>query len=74
MVVDKFAVLVQHGEYFTLYSNLKDVYVKAGDKVTTKQTLGVIQTDENAGKTEVHLEIWKGGNKMDPENWIMATH
>lgn len=73
MVVDKYAVLVQHGEYFTLYSNLKDVYVKAGDKVTTKQTLGVVQTDESEGKTEVHLEIWKGSNKMNPENWIMAA-
>ncbi|MCX6290312.1 MAG: peptidoglycan DD-metalloendopeptidase family protein [Bacteroidetes bacterium] len=72
MVVDKYAVLVQHGEYFTLYSNLRDVSVKAGDRVTTKQTLGLVQTDEDDGKTEVHLEIWKGSNKMDPENWIMA--
>ena len=72
MVVDKYAVLVQHGEYFTLYSNLKDVYVKSGDKVVTKQTLGLVQTDDDEGKTEVHLEIWKGSNKMDPENWIMA--
>lgn len=72
MIVDKYAVLVQHGEYFTLYSNLKDVYVKAGDKVTTKQTLGLVQTDDDDGKTEVHLEIWKGSNKMDPESWLMA--
>ncbi len=71
MVVDKYAVLVQHGEYFTLYSNLRDVTVKAGDRVTTKQSIGLVQTDEE-GKTEVHLEIWKGSNKMDPENWIMA--
>ncbi len=71
MVVDKYAVLVQHGEYFTLYSNLKDVTVKAGDRVSTKQFIGLVQTDED-GKTEVHLEIWKGSNKMDPENWIMA--
>jgi septal ring factor EnvC (AmiA/AmiB activator) len=71
MVVDKYAVLVQHGEYFSLYSNLKDVTVKAGDKVTTKQSLGSVQTDSE-GKTEVHLEIWKGSSKMDPENWIMV--
>jgi murein DD-endopeptidase MepM/ murein hydrolase activator NlpD len=71
-VVDKYAVFVQHGEYFTLYSNLKDVSVKAGDRVATKQVLGMVQTDEYEGKTEVHLEIWKGSNKMDPESWIMA--
>ncbi len=72
MVVDKYAVLVQHGEYFTLYSNLRDVSVKPGDRVSTKQSLGIVQTDDDDGKTEVHLEIWKGSNKMDPENWIMA--
>jgi septal ring factor EnvC (AmiA/AmiB activator) len=74
MVVDKYAVLVQHGEYFTLYSNLRDVTVKSGDKVITKQTLGTVQTDEGDGKTEVHLEIWKGSNKLDPQGWIASKH
>lgn len=70
MVVDKYAVLVQHGEYFTLYSNLQEVYVKSGDKIITKQTLGLVLTSDDDGKTEVHLEIWKGSNKMDPEGWL----
>jgi len=74
MVVDKYAVLIQHGEYFTLYSNLRDVTVKSGDKVVTKQTLGIIQTDEADGKTEVHLEVWKGSNKMDPQGWIASKN
>lgn len=72
LVVDKYAVLVQHGEYFTLYSNLEQVYVKAGDKVITKQPLGMIQTNDEEGKTELHLEIWRGSNKMDPETWIAS--
>lgn len=72
LVVDKYAVLVQHGEYFTLYSNLEQVYVKAGDKVITKQPIGLVQTSEDDGKTELHLEIWRGSNKMDPENWIAS--
>lgn len=70
MVVDKYAVLVQHGEYFTLYSNLQEVFVKSGDKIITKEVLGLVQTTEDDGKTEVHLEIWKGSNKMDPEIWL----
>ena len=70
MVVDKYAVLVQHGEYFTLYSNLQEVFVKSGDKIITKEVLGLVQTTEDEGKTEVHLEIWKGSNKMDPEIWL----
>lgn len=73
MVVDKYAVLIQHGEYFTLYSNLQEVFVKSGDKIITKQILGLVQTGEDDGKTEVHLEIWKGSNKMDPEGWL-ARH
>ncbi len=70
MVVDKYAVLVQHGEYFTLYSNLQEVFVKSGDKIVTKQVLGLVLTSEEDGKTEVHLEIWKGSSKMDPEGWL----
>ena len=69
-VYDKFAVLVQHGEYFTLYSNLEKVFVKTEDKVITKQPIGIVQTNDEEGKTEIHLEIWRGSNKMDPEAWI----
>ncbi len=70
MVVDKYAILVQHGEYFTLYSNLQEVFVKSGDKIISKQVLGLVQTNDDDGKTEVHLEIWKGSNKLDPESWL----
>jgi murein hydrolase activator len=37
-----------------------------------RQPLGVVQTDEEGEKTELHLEVWRGSNKMDPENWIAA--
>lgn len=65
------AVVVQHGEYYTLYSNLEEVFVKMGDKVITKQSIGRIYTEEEDAKTEVHLEIWKGNVKMNPAEWIM---
>jgi len=71
VIMNKYAVIVQHGEYFTVYSNLQDVSVKSGDIISTKQTIGTVQTDDE-GKSEVHLEIWKGSNKMDPEGWIVA--
>ena len=71
VIMNKYAVIVQHGEYFTVYSNLQDVSVKSGDIVTTKQVIGTVQTDDE-GKSEVHLEIWKGSSKMDPEGWITA--
>jgi len=72
LIVNKYAVIVQHGEYFTVYSNLKEVSVKTDDFVTTKQVIGKVQTDEDDGKAEVHLEVWKGSNKMDPEQWIAS--
>jgi septal ring factor EnvC (AmiA/AmiB activator) len=71
VIMNKYAVIVQHGEYFTVYSNLQDVSVKSGDMVTTKHVIGTVQTDDE-GKSEVHLEIWKGSSKMDPEGWITA--
>jgi septal ring factor EnvC (AmiA/AmiB activator) len=72
LIVNKYAVIIQHGEYFTVYSNLKEVSVKSDDLVKTKQVIGKVETDEDDGKSEVHLEVWKGSNKMDPEGWIAS--
>lgn len=65
------AVIVRHGEYITVYSNLKEVYVKQGDKVTTKQDLGLIYTDTlDENKTILKFQIRKESLKQDPEEWI----
>ncbi len=66
---DKNAVLIQHGSYFTMYSNLSSVYVKKGDELDIQEEIGKIKTDEN-GKTELHFEIWKGNAKQNPSLWI----
>ena len=64
-------VLIKHGDYFTVYSNLKIVFVKTGQKVSTKQNIGIIAQDAESKKTSIELEIWKGGNtKLNPESWI----
>lgn len=62
-------VIIRHGEFLTVYSNLKEIYVKKGDKVTTKQKIGVIETDES-GKTKLHFELWKGKILQNPGVWI----
>lgn len=65
------AVIVRHGNYLTVYSNLKDVQVKAGDKVKTKQSLGTVFTDaEDEDKTVVKFQIWKESTKLNPEDWL----
>ena len=62
-------VIIKHGEYYTVYTGLTAVQVKAGDKITTKQVIGTAYTrDDN--QTEIHLEIWKGTTIMDPAGWI----
>jgi septal ring factor EnvC (AmiA/AmiB activator) len=63
-------VIIKHGEYYSVYTNLSDVTVKAGDKVSTKQKIGTAWEDPEEGKTEVHLEIWKGTVILDPALWI----
>ncbi|MBI9033464.1 MAG: peptidoglycan DD-metalloendopeptidase family protein [Bacteroidales bacterium] len=63
-------IFVRHGEYMSVYSKIEKVYVKKGDKIKTKQSLGSIFTDPNENKTELHFEIWKGKNKQNPEYWI----
>lgn len=63
-------VMIRHGEYLSVYSYLSDVFVKKGDKITTKQELGVLVNDAGKNKTKIHLEIWKGMTKLNPEYWI----
>ncbi len=65
-----FAVMIRHGEYFTIYSNLKSTSVAAGQKVSVKQSLGVVATDPSDDSTEVHFELWKGGTPLNPAGWL----
>ncbi|MCX6197638.1 MAG: peptidoglycan DD-metalloendopeptidase family protein [Bacteroidetes bacterium] len=63
-------VIIKHGEFFTVYSNIETVSVKTNQTISTKQSLGKLHTDKNEDLTKVHLEIWKGKDKMDPELWL----
>ena len=65
------SVIVRHGNYLTVYSNLIQVYVKAGDKVNTRQALGKIYTDtENGNTTTLHFQLWKEKDKLNPTPWL----
>jgi len=68
------AVLINHGEYFSVYSGLKEVSVKTGDKLLSKEKIGVVTTNEQENKTELHFEIWKGYDKHDPSNWLYKAY
>jgi septal ring factor EnvC (AmiA/AmiB activator) len=61
-------VMVRHGEYISVYTNLKETFVSNGDKVKTKEEIGVIVTDK--GKTEFEFQLWKGTELINPVYWI----
>lgn len=65
-----YAVLIRHGEYFTVYSNLKSASVSRGQKVSLKQNIGIVITDPIDGTTEVHFEVRKGATPMNPAGWL----
>ena len=65
-----YAILIRHGEYFTVYSNLKSVNVSRGQKVSLKQNIGVVITDPIDGTTEVHFELRKGATPLNPSSWL----
>jgi murein DD-endopeptidase MepM/ murein hydrolase activator NlpD len=63
------AILIKHGEYLTVYSNLGRVTVEKGQKVKTGTVIGNAGENDE-GVTEAHLEIWKGKTKLNPALWI----
>ncbi len=66
----KKAVLVQHGNYISVYKNLDNVTVKKGDLVSTKQLLGKIHTDKTTGKTILAFVLFKEVQRQNPEEWV----
>jgi len=67
-------VLINHGSFYTVYSKLSKVNVVKGSRVNTKQSIGIVSTDDD-GNTLIHFEIWKvGANgspyKVNPEQWV----
>lgn len=66
------AIMIKHGEFITVYTNLENVTVQSGDKISVKQELGTIVTNREDGKTILHFEIWKGATKLNPSKWLVS--
>jgi len=62
-------VLISHGEYYSVYAGLKEVYVKNGDKVNTSQEIGNVLSN-NDGVSELRFEIRKVTTPLDPQAWL----
>ncbi|WP_210462974.1 murein hydrolase activator EnvC family protein [Rufibacter roseolus] len=63
-------VMVQHGEYFTVYAKLRTVSVSEGQEISTKQTIGTVYTDAE-GTSELQFQIWKNQTNLNPQGWLM---
>lgn len=64
------AVVIQHGDFFTLYQNLSSVSVSKGDKVTTKQTIGKVRNNTDTGKTVIKFMISQNTTYQNPASWL----
>lgn len=63
-------VVIQHGNYYTHYSNLSEVYVKKGQKLTARTPIGKIYTDPVDNQTVLQFGLWEGGEIQDPYPWL----
>lgn len=67
------AVIIKHGDFYTVYAKLSDVKVQKGETINTGDTIGTIFTDDD-GISELHFELWQsqenGTNKLNPELWL----
>lgn len=69
------AVIISHGDYRTVYANLESVSVSVGQKISVKETLGVLLPDASGTLSQSHFEVWQvSGSNMQPVNpsyWLM---
>jgi len=63
-------ILIQHGNFFTVYKNLSNIYVNKGDEVFTKQEIGLIMTNKNSGQTILSFSLFKDNKTENPLFWI----
>ena len=64
------AILVQHGNFFSVYKNLSEIYVKKGETIETKQVIGKLITNKSSGQTILNFSIFKDGVTQNPSAWI----
>ncbi len=63
-------LIIQHGDYYTVYSNLGEVFVKKGDQVGTMENIGTVAMDRKSNVSEVHFEVWRDKARLNPEDWV----
>ncbi|MDG1189586.1 MAG: peptidoglycan DD-metalloendopeptidase family protein [Flavobacteriales bacterium] len=68
------AVIISHGDYFTVYSNLIEVFVKRGQTVGLKEDIARVFTKSSNKESITELQIWNGSEKLDPSSWLYKAY
>jgi septal ring factor EnvC (AmiA/AmiB activator) len=63
-------VMIRHGDFITVYQNLRSVSVAKGDKVSIKQTIGQIRTNDSTGKTALKFSVLQNDTFLNPQGWL----
>lgn len=63
-------VMIRHGDYLSIYTNLSEIKVKKGDKVTTGQVIGKVFTNKTSGETLLGFRVYKNDQKLNPSYWL----
>ena len=64
------SVLIRHGNFITLYTNLAKLYVTKGEKVNAKQAIGEVFTNQQTGKTQFQFGIFNNVDALNPKEWV----
>ena len=64
------SVLIRHGNFITLYTNLSKLYVRKGEKVNAKQIIGEVFTNKQTGETQLQFGIFNNINALNPKDWV----
>lgn len=63
-------VQIKHGNFISTYYNLSELYVKKGDKVASKEELGIVYTNKNNGQTRLKFYLYQDTSRLNPEEWV----
>lgn len=63
------AVIVSHGEFFTIYAGLKDVTVRVGQNIAVNSEIGRVIANAE-GISELRFKIFKNATPLDPQQWL----
>ncbi|MBK7936288.1 MAG: peptidoglycan DD-metalloendopeptidase family protein [Lewinellaceae bacterium] len=65
-----YTIIIQHGNYYTVYSNLGETSVAKGDQVKSRQQIGRVSNNTITGTSELHFEVWNQKERVNPAGWI----